>query len=115
VAGVGNADRGDIGLAGRDLTLAPRDRCWPGSLVPMRSTMSLVAVWEAGADSHQPSTVGGRLDQGRTVGGRADQGRPWASRGSGVDRGRADQGRPWASRGSGVDRGRADQGIGVLA
>jgi len=23
----------------------------------MRSTMSLVAVWEAGADSHQPSTA----------------------------------------------------------
>jgi hypothetical protein len=74
VAGVGNADRGDIGLAGCDLTLAPRDRCRPGSPVPVRSTMSLVAVWEAGADSHQPSTVGGRSDQGRTVGGRVDQG-----------------------------------------
>jgi hypothetical protein len=57
VAGVGNADRGDIGLAGCDLTLAPRDRCWPGLPVPMRSTMSLVAVWEAGADSHQPSNA----------------------------------------------------------
>src|SRR5215207_9462220 len=50
----------------------------------MRSTMSLVAVWEAGADSHQPSTAGGRADQGRqlavarirvrTAGGRAESG-----------------------------------------
>ena len=77
MAGVGNADRGDIGLAGCDLTLAPRDRCWPRLPVPMRSTMSLVAVWEAGADSHQPSTVGGRLegsDRGRSRGGVG----PWA-------------------------------------
>jgi len=55
--GVGNADRGDIGLAGLYLTFAPRDRCRPGSPGAMRSTMSLVAVWEAGADSHQPSTA----------------------------------------------------------
>jgi hypothetical protein len=48
-----------------DRTLASRDGCRPGSPVPMRSTMPLVAVWRAGADSHQPSTASGRGDQGR--------------------------------------------------
>src|SRR5215207_4341813 len=66
----------------------------------MRSTMSLVAVWEAGADSHQPSTARGRADQGRTAGGRADQGRTAGGRAEQrrTAGGRADQGRTAGGR-----------------
>ena len=71
--------------------------------VPMRSTMSLVAVWEAGADSHQPSTAQAVADQGRPVSGRRSRSTGQRSHGSrsiaqAVDRINVDRRR---SRGSG--------------
>jgi hypothetical protein len=90
VSGVGNADRGDIGLAGLYLTFAPRDRV--STRLASTDAFDDVAGGCLGGGSRQPPAVdraGGRVKKLDRAGGRVNK----------------------------LDRagGRVDQGLGVLA
>jgi hypothetical protein len=79
VSGVGNADRGDIGLAGLYLTFAPRDRV--STRLASTDAFDDVAGGCLGGGSRQPPAVdraGGRVNKLDRAGGRTDKGRPQA-------------------------------------
>jgi hypothetical protein len=99
VSGVGNADRGDIGLAGLYLTFAPRDRV--STRLASTDAFDDVAGGCLGGGSRQPPAVdraGGRVNKLDRAGGRVNKLDRAGGRVNKLDRarGRTDKGRPQA-------------------